>query len=199
MLTDGQIDRYARHILLREVGGKGQERLLAASVSITGLAGAGGWLVSWLALAGVGRILVADARPVGPDDVLPLLTAADVGSRRDEAIARAVPAFNPDARVELAAGEPVDLRLAIGLPPGGDAGTSLWLHVAGDEVLICPPGERLCGACAAALRGDPPTATAAALAGSVAGAEALLHLLGRSAGRRALHFRAGEPFRCPHG
>lgn len=64
--TDEQIERYARHIVLPEVGGIGQARLLRSSVLVVGAGGLGSPLLLYLAAAGVGRIGVVD------DDVVSL-------------------------------------------------------------------------------------------------------------------------------
>ena len=55
-LSDAQIERYARHILLREVGGRGQARLLAGALRVTGCGRAAEEAAGYLAAAGVGRI-----------------------------------------------------------------------------------------------------------------------------------------------
>ncbi|MDO9461489.1 MAG: ThiF family adenylyltransferase, partial [Alphaproteobacteria bacterium] len=55
-LTDDQIERYARHIMLPEVGGAGQSRLLASKVLLVGAGGLGSPLALYLAAAGVGTI-----------------------------------------------------------------------------------------------------------------------------------------------
>ena len=54
------MERYARHLLLREVGGQGQKRLLAARVLVVGAGGLGAPIIQYLAAAGVGTIGVAD-------------------------------------------------------------------------------------------------------------------------------------------
>ena len=59
-LTDAQIDRYKRHILLKEIGGGGQQALLNARVLIIGMGGLGNPLAQYLAAAGVGTIGLAD-------------------------------------------------------------------------------------------------------------------------------------------
>jgi len=63
-LTDSELDRYARHIVLREVGGAGQAKLKAARVAVIGAGGIGSAVIPALAGAGVGRISIID------DDVI---------------------------------------------------------------------------------------------------------------------------------
>ena len=58
--TEDQLSRYARHILLPEVGGKGQARLLGTSVLVVGAGGLGSPVLLYLAAAGVGRIGIID-------------------------------------------------------------------------------------------------------------------------------------------
>ncbi|PLW76184.1 molybdopterin-synthase adenylyltransferase MoeB [Cohaesibacter celericrescens] len=66
MLSDQELERYARHILLRDVGGLGQQKLKAARVLIIGAGGLGSPLLAYLAAAGVGTLGVVD------DDVVSL-------------------------------------------------------------------------------------------------------------------------------
>ncbi len=99
--TEDQINRYARHILLPEVGGTGQARLLDAKVLVVGAGGLGSPLVLYLAAAGVGTIGVVD------DDVVDLSnlqrqiahTTDRVGTPKVESAERAIAALNPDVRV----------------------------------------------------------------------------------------------------
>lgn len=65
-LSGPELDRYARHIVLREIGGMGQKRLKQANVLIVGAGGLGAPVCLYLAAAGVGRITIAD------DDVVSL-------------------------------------------------------------------------------------------------------------------------------
>ena len=55
-LTDAQLERYARHVVLDEVGEEGQLKLLNAKVLVVGAGGLGSPLIQYLAAAGVGRI-----------------------------------------------------------------------------------------------------------------------------------------------
>ena len=59
-LSDDQLDRYARHIVLKEIGGAGQARLLSADVAVIGAGGIGSPAILYLAAAGVGTIRVID-------------------------------------------------------------------------------------------------------------------------------------------
>ena len=62
MLTDAEIERYARHLVLPEIGEKGQQKLKNASVLIIGAGGLGSPVSMYLAAAGVGRIGRASCR-----------------------------------------------------------------------------------------------------------------------------------------
>ena len=59
-MTDAELERYARHIVLREVGGVGQNRLRAARVAVVGAGGLGSPVLEYLAAAGIGSISVID-------------------------------------------------------------------------------------------------------------------------------------------
>ena len=65
-LSDSELERYARHIVLREVGGVGQRKLKAASVAVVGAGGIGSSVIPALAGAGIGRLTIID------DDVVEL-------------------------------------------------------------------------------------------------------------------------------
>ncbi len=99
-LTDQQLDRYARHIVLRDIGGAGQAKLLLGHVLLIGAGGIGCPAMQYLAAAGVGRISVVD------DDVVSLsnlqrqvlYSAAQIGMPKVEAAEQAVQRLNPDVQ-----------------------------------------------------------------------------------------------------
>jgi molybdopterin/thiamine biosynthesis adenylyltransferase len=120
-LRDDQIRRYARHVLLPDVGGRGQERFLAASVAIELGPDRHAEVVAlaYLSAAGVGTIaLLGDAAgPLGEAEVAAgiLYGAADLGRPRIEAVRERVNALNPD--VTVVAGHPAQHELASELGP----------------------------------------------------------------------------------
>jgi len=102
-LSDDEIERYARHIVLRELGGPGQQRLKAAKVLVVGAGGLGAPLLLYLAAAGIGTIGVVD------DDVVSLSNlqrqiihstkgAVEKTAKTDSAAAR-MHELNPDVNV----------------------------------------------------------------------------------------------------
>jgi len=97
-LSDRQLDRYARHIVLREIGGEGQKRLLAASIAIIGAGGIGSPVIQYLAAAGVGRLRVIDDDRVTLDNLQRqiLFGVADIGRSKIEAASEAVAQLNDD-------------------------------------------------------------------------------------------------------
>jgi molybdopterin/thiamine biosynthesis adenylyltransferase len=100
-LTEQQIERYSRHIILPEVGGKGQERLLAGKVLLVGAGGLGSPAALYLAAAGVGTIGVMDADVVDLTNLQRQVihTTADLGTPKVESAAAKMRAINPDVNV----------------------------------------------------------------------------------------------------
>ncbi|MBB1491598.1 MULTISPECIES: HesA/MoeB/ThiF family protein [unclassified Paracoccus (in: a-proteobacteria)] len=100
-LGDAELDRYARHIVLRELGGAGQRRLRASRVLVVGAGALGSPVLMYLAAAGVGRITVADDDSVGLSNLQRqvIFASADVGRPKVEAAAEALVRLNPHVGV----------------------------------------------------------------------------------------------------
>ena len=99
--SERQLHRYARHIVLPEVGGAGQARLLAAKVLIVGAGGLGSPLLLYLAAAGVGTLGVVDGDRVELSNLQRQVVHSDrtIGMAKTESAAAAVGALNPDVAV----------------------------------------------------------------------------------------------------
>jgi molybdopterin/thiamine biosynthesis adenylyltransferase/rhodanese-related sulfurtransferase len=95
-------ERYARQIVLPEVGEAGQERLSRASVLVVGAGGLGCPVLQYLAGAGVGRITIVDHDRVEETNLhrQPLYMMADIGKPKADAATATLLRFNPDIRVE---------------------------------------------------------------------------------------------------
>lgn len=100
--SPAEVERYARHLVLRELGGPGQQALKAARVLMVGAGGLGAPAALYLAAAGVGRIGVADPDTVALSNLQRqiLYDTADVGAPKTEVTARRLTALNPDIVVE---------------------------------------------------------------------------------------------------
>ena len=100
-LSEDEIRRYARHILLREVGGTGQAKLKAARVLIVGAGGLGSPLALYLAAAGVGSIGIVDPDTVELSNLQRQVahTTARLGSAKVDSAARAMRELNPEVAV----------------------------------------------------------------------------------------------------
>ncbi|MCK9511500.1 MAG: molybdopterin-synthase adenylyltransferase MoeB [Pigmentiphaga sp.] len=129
-MNDQQLLRYARHLLLDEIGIEGQERILAGNALIVGAGGLGSPAAMFLAAAGIGRLRVID------DDVVDLTnlqrqiahTTARVGQPKVDSLGQAVAALNPEVVFE-------GTRVRMG---GTDADALLRRWVAeADVVLDC--------------------------------------------------------------
>src|ERR1051326_6626573 len=108
-LSDEELERYARHIVLREVGGPGQARLRGARVLVIGAGGLGSPVILYLAAAGVGTIGIVDFDAVSLSNLQRQIAhrTADIGRLKTESAGEAARAINPG--VEIAAH---DVRLA---------------------------------------------------------------------------------------
>lgn len=100
-LTDDQLERYARHIVLREIGGAGQMRLRGAHIAIVGAGGIGCPVIAYLAAAGVGTLRVIDHDTVSLSNLQRqiLFSTDDIGRPKAEAVRDAAMRLNPDCHV----------------------------------------------------------------------------------------------------
>jgi molybdopterin/thiamine biosynthesis adenylyltransferase len=99
--SDAEVERYARHLVLREIGGPGQQRLKAARVLIVGAGGLGAPAALYLAAAGVGEIAIVDPDVVALSNLQRqvLYATADEGRKKVEAAAERLEALNPEVRI----------------------------------------------------------------------------------------------------
>ncbi|WP_294332148.1 molybdopterin-synthase adenylyltransferase MoeB [uncultured Sphingomonas sp.] len=104
-LSDEELERYARHIILREVGGAGQARLKAARVLVIGAGGIGAPAIQYLAAAGVGSLAIVDDDMVDRSNLQRqvLFTTGDIGLGKAAAAAARVTAINPNVAVTVEA------------------------------------------------------------------------------------------------
>ncbi|MGY8903843.1 MAG: HesA/MoeB/ThiF family protein [Burkholderiales bacterium] len=100
-LTDGQLLRYSRHILLNEFGPAAQQRFLAAHVLVIGAGGLGSPVVLYLGAAGVGRLTLVDDDTVDLTNLQRQIahSQARVGQAKVQSAAVAVAALNPEVQV----------------------------------------------------------------------------------------------------
>jgi molybdopterin/thiamine biosynthesis adenylyltransferase len=100
--TDDEIERYARHLVLAEIGGPGQQRLKAARVGVIGLGGVGGPAALYLAAAGLGTLRLIDDDAVALSNLQRQIAfdMADIGHPKVEAAAERLSALNPHVRIE---------------------------------------------------------------------------------------------------
>jgi adenylyltransferase/sulfurtransferase len=109
MLSPEEIERYARHIVLRGVGGPGQQKLKGARVLVIGAGGLGSPLIQYLAAAGVGELAVIDDDDVSLSNLQRqvLHRTQDIGRAKALSAADAVERLNPHVKVT-----PIRTRLA---------------------------------------------------------------------------------------
>jgi adenylyltransferase/sulfurtransferase len=102
MLSADEIERYARHIVLRDIGGIGQNKLKQARVLVIGAGGLGAPVLLYLAAAGIGTIGIIDNDLVSLSNLQRqvIFTTADIGRPKAEIAARAVHELNPHVKIE---------------------------------------------------------------------------------------------------
>lgn len=100
-LTEEQIERYSRHILLKQVGGKGQRKILESRVLLIGAGGLGSPAALYLAAAGVGKLGIVDFDKVDMSNLQrqPLHHTPDVGKLKVQSAAETIARLNPDVEV----------------------------------------------------------------------------------------------------
>jgi adenylyltransferase/sulfurtransferase len=102
ILTPLEIERYKRHLVLREVGGQGQQKLKAARVLVVGVGGLGSPLIMYLAAAGVGTIGIIDDDRVSLDNLQRQIVHAtpQVEMPKVASAAQTLAGLNPHVQVE---------------------------------------------------------------------------------------------------
>lgn len=201
-LREDQVFRYSRQILLREVGGSGQERLLREGFRLVGEGAAQQVAAAYLAAAGCA--VSAGNRPVRAGEEGFLVAAADVGRPLGATLARAVTALNPDAVVDGEGATSGELGEVPARFDGEGLRVALGALEEGAGVAWAAPGA--CGACfARAVEGLTPglEGPLAVLAGSVAALVAERLVLGHSGAAGLVHLHPAhgltprEPPWCP--
>jgi len=122
MLSPEEVERYARHIVLREIGGPGQQRLKTARVLVIGAGGLGSPLIQYLAAAGLGEIGIIDDDRVALSNLQrqTLFATCDIGRPKALVAREAILRLNPHVRVS-AHEERIDESNAARLIAGYDA------------------------------------------------------------------------------
>ena len=100
--NDEEVERYARHLVLREIGGPGQQKLKAASVLVVGSGGLGAPAAMYLAAAGIGRLGLVDADVVSLSNLQRqvLYGTSDLGRGKVVAAGQRLAALNPNVTIE---------------------------------------------------------------------------------------------------
>lgn len=103
MLTQDEIERYKRHLVLKEIGGEGQQRLKAARVLVVGAGGLGSPLLLYLAAAGVGQIGIIDDDRVSLDNLQRQIAhdTPSLGQSKTKSAAGAIERLNPHVETKL--------------------------------------------------------------------------------------------------
>lgn len=101
MLSDAELERYARHIVMREIGGVGQVKLKAARIAVVGAGGIGCPALQYLVAAGIGQITLFDDDTVSLSNLQRqiLFGESDVGKPKAEVAATALARLNPECVV----------------------------------------------------------------------------------------------------
>ncbi|WP_224370027.1 HesA/MoeB/ThiF family protein [Hyalangium versicolor] len=122
-LSEAQIQRYSRQILLKDVGGRGQEALLKGGAKLEGDGPA--VLTAAAYLAGGGTSVMGSEEPLCPASAGFLIASEDVGRPVAEVLARVLPDVNPDAAISREGGRIAEL-------PAAWNGAAPWVALGGD-------------------------------------------------------------------
>lgn len=103
MLTEDEIERYKRHLVLKEIGGEGQQRLKASRVLVVGAGGLGSPLMLYLAAAGIGQIGIIDDDRVSLDNLQRQIAhdTKSVGRKKTKSAAATIERLNPHVETKL--------------------------------------------------------------------------------------------------
>ena len=103
MLTQDEIERYKRQLVLKEIGGEGQQKLKAARVLVVGAGGLGSPLILYLAAAGIGQIGIIDSDRVSLDNLHRQVVhdTKSVGKAKTRSAAGAIERLNPHVETRL--------------------------------------------------------------------------------------------------
>lgn len=101
ILTDNELDRYARQLILKELGGQGQLALKSARLVLIGMGGLGSPAALYLAASGIGHLTLIDDDAVSLDNLQRqiLYTTSDVGRPKVEAATQRLQALNPHTHI----------------------------------------------------------------------------------------------------
>jgi len=101
--TDEQIERYSRHIILPEVGGSGQQKMLEAKVLLLGAGGLGSPAAYYLAAAGIGNLGIVDFDRVDLSNLQRQIihSTERIGMLKTESAKKTIEALNPDVNISL--------------------------------------------------------------------------------------------------
>lgn len=102
-LTEEQINRYSRQIILKEIGGIGQEKLLSSTITIVGAGGLGSPALYYLGAAGVGKIRIIDFDKVETSNLHRQIVhfTKDVNKLKTESAREKLNQLNPDSDIEI--------------------------------------------------------------------------------------------------
>lgn len=160
-LTEQEILRYSRHIILPEVGGRGQRKLKGASVLVAGLGASGSAAALYLAAAGIGQITLWDPGLLSPADLQSAIAHefSRVGEPRARSAAVPMRAINPDADIRVldresdVVGAVPEHQVLVASAGDFEAMVAAALQSGGSAVLCATHGAS--GAAAAFRQGEP--------------------------------------------